>query len=63
MVEYISPWFFFFDLVASLISFDFNSTADSDGIPLMKAFPQCQFGWDSSYEGFPAMPIRMGLLQ
>ncbi len=45
-----------FDLVASLIFFDFNSTADSDGIPPMKAFQQCRFGWDSSDEGFPAMP-------
>jgi hypothetical protein len=24
----------------------------------MKAFPQCQFGWHSSNEGFPAIPIR-----
>ncbi len=36
------------DLVALLIFFDFDRTADSDGIPPMKAFPQCLFGWDSS---------------
>ncbi len=40
-----------FDLVASLFFLDFDRTADSDGIPPMKAFPQCRFGWDSSDEG------------
>jgi hypothetical protein len=38
-----------FDLVASFIFFDFD-----------RSTPYCRFGWDSSNEGFPAMPIRMG---
>ncbi len=69
----------YFDSTLSLHSFSLTSTvlpirmgflrwrhsrnAYSDGIPPMKAFPQCQFGWDYSDEGFPAMPIRMGFLQ
>jgi len=42
-----------FDLVASLIFFDFDRTSDSDGIPPMKALPQCLGFLPSEYFNVP----------